>query len=139
MSGFVSKILSNSFVEARNELDAKLTEIVVEKLQQLKLRLSAESYEDIDTEIVAEANITKMGRAKFIKVRIRKGKVQRRKKLSAVKGWTFRGGKLTRMSPLERRNRKMAARRSKFKRRAKLSQALRKRRISLRRRTALGL
>lgn len=138
MSVFVSKILSNNLVEARNELEKKLAKLVVEKLEQAKLRMSAEMYE-ADDEFVAEANIMKMGRAKVVRVRIRGGKVQRRKKLSAVKGYTFRGGKLTRMSPLELRNRKLAARRSKFKRRAKLKQAIRKRKISLRRRAALGL
>lgn len=138
MSGFVSKILSNNLVEARNELEKKIVELVIEKLEQAKLRLAAEMY-DADDEFVTEANITKMGRAKLIRVRIRNGKVQRRKKLSAVKGYTFRAGKLTRMSPLERRNRQLAARRSKFKRRAKLKQAIRKRRMSLRRRAALGL
>lgn len=139
MSGFVSRILTNNLVEAKSELETRLVGIVVEKLQQMKLRLAAEMYDDTDDGFVAEANIMKMGRAKMIKVRIRGGKVQRRKKLSAVKGYTFRGGKLTRMSPLERRNRKLAARRSKFKRRAKLKQAIRKRRMSLRRRAALGL
>lgn len=138
MNQFVSKILSDNLIEAKNELEKKLSELVVEKLKQAKLRLTAEMYDEND-DFVTEANIMKMGRAKVIKVRIRKGKVQRRKKLSAVKGYTFRGGKLTRMSPLELRNRRLAARRSKFKRRAKLKQALRKRNISLRRRAALGL
>jgi hypothetical protein len=81
----------------------------------------------------------KIGRTKTFRVRIRKGKIQRRKKLSAVKGWTIRGGKMTRMSPVERRNRKMGARRSKTKRRAKLGQSLRKRIMSLRKRRAMGL
>jgi hypothetical protein len=80
-----------------------------------------------------------MGRTKLVKIRIRGGKVQRRKKVSGVKGYTMRGGRMIRMSAQERRNRKMAARRSKFKRRAKLGQALRKRKMSLRRRGSLGL
>ena len=80
-----------------------------------------------------------MGRTKVIRVRIRKGKVQRRKKFSAVKGYTIRGGKMTRMSSQEKLHRKMAARKARFKRRAHLKQALRKRKISLRRRKAMGL
>jgi hypothetical protein len=80
-----------------------------------------------------------MGRTKLVKIRIRGGKVQRRKKVSGIKGYTMRGGRMIRMSPQERRNRKMAARKSKFKRRAKLGQALRKRKMSLRRRGSLGL
>lgn len=141
MSGIVSRLLSGNLVEARNELDVRLKEIIAEKLAMVRMRVSAEVYEEIgvDVEFVNEGNITKMGRTKLVKVRIRKGKVQRRKKFSAVKGYTIRGGKLTRMMPTERRNRKIAARRSKFKRRAKLRQAMRKRKVSLRRRTAMGL
>jgi hypothetical protein len=88
---------------------------------------------------LSEGNVLRMGRTKMVRVRIRQGKVQRRRRLSSVKGYTIRGGKMIRMSPMERRNRKMGARRSKFKRRAKLRQSLRKRKMSLRRRTAMGL
>jgi hypothetical protein len=131
MNVFVSKLLSNKLVEARNELDTRIKDLVEKKLNQIKLRLTEE--------IFGEANVLKMGRTKLVKVRVRKGKIQRRKKFSAVKGYTIRGGKLTRMMPAERRHRKISARRSKFKRRAKLKTALRKRKISLRKRTALGL
>lgn len=134
MREFVSKLLSNNVVEARNILDGKIKKLVDEKVNQLKMRLTAELYEQLD-----EGNVLKMGRTKLIKVRVRKGKIQRRKKFSAVKGFTIRGGKLTRMLPAERRHRKIAVRRSKFKRRAKLNVALRKRRISLRKRRAMGL
>lgn len=83
-------------------------------------------------------NVQKMGRVKVIRVRIRGGKIQRRKKLSAVKGFTLRGGKVKRISPVERRKRKMGARRAKFKRRAKQSRIRTKLRRSLRRRKSLG-
>jgi hypothetical protein len=134
MGEFVSKLLSNNVVEARNILGNRINQLVDEKVSQLKMRLTAELYEKLD-----EANVMRMGRTKLIKVRVRKGKVQRRKKFSAVPGYTIRGGKLTRMLPAERRHRKISVRRSKFKRRAKLNVALRKRRISLRKRRAMGL
>lgn len=141
MKGFVSKLLSNNLVEARNEIEGRLKELVEEKLNHIRLRVAEDLSEDlgIDFELVVEANVMRMGRTKLVKVRVRKGKIQRRKKLSAVKGYTIRGGKLTRMMPQERRHRKLSAKRSKFKRRAKLRQALRKRKISLRKRTAMGL
>ncbi len=144
MSGFVSRLLSNNLVEARNELDVKIRSLVEQKLSQIKLRVTAEIYEDIGVEVdfvdnISEGNVLRMGRTKVVRVRIRNGKVQRRRKLSSVKGYTIRGGKMIRMSPIERRNRKIGARRSKFKRRAKLRQSLRKRKMSLRRRTAMGL
>ena len=130
MINFVSKLLDNNLVEARNILNVKIKNLIETKLNQLKVRLCSE---------LLEGNIQRMGRLKLVRLRIRKGKVQRRKKLSAVKGFTTRGGKLTRMSPTERRHRKMSARKSRFKRRGKLKQSLRKRNLSLRRRTSLGL
>jgi hypothetical protein len=90
-------------------------------------------------EIIAEANVQRMGRKKLIRARIRGGKVQRRKIVSGVKGYTIRGGRLTRMSSAERLRRRISQRKAKVKRRAKLARALIKRRRSLRRRKSLGL
>lgn len=88
---------------------------------------------DVKEETLDEA------RFKIVKARIRNGVVQRRKKVSTAPGLTFRGGKLTRMSPSERRHRKMGQRRGKLKRRAKMSRTLRKRTMSLRKRSRLGI
>ena len=89
--------------------------------------------EDLDEEQLDEA------RFKIVKARIRGGKIQRRKKVSNVPGMTFRGGKLTRMSPAERRRRKMGQRKGKMKRRAKMTRTLMKRKRSLQKRRNLGL
>lgn len=140
MNKFITNILEGNGSEARTVLSNRLAELVEQKIQQVKQRLVAEMFEDYEASLeLDESNITRMGRTKLVRVRIRGGKIQRRKKLSAVPGYTTRGGKLVRMSPTERRHRKMAAKRSKFKRRAKLKQALRKRRMSLRKRQAMGL
>jgi hypothetical protein len=140
MNQFVTNLLFNDPAGATAVIESRLRELLEQKLQQLKSRIVAEMYEEIDSELeLVEANVTRMGRQKLIRVRIRNGKVQRRKKLSAVPGYTTRGGKLVRMSAAERRHRKMAAKRSKFKRRAKLRQSLRKRKMALRRRKAMGL
>lgn len=147
MKEFITNLISNNALDAKKVLDEKIKNLVNEKINQVKLRIAAEMYEDVDVDVdfvkepldEAIRNVTKMGRTKIIRVRVRKGKVQRRKKLSAVKGYTLRGGRLVRMSAIERRHRKMGARRAKFKRRAKMSQALRKRRMSIRKRHSLGL
>ncbi len=94
---------------------------------------------DIVREIISEANVQKMGRKKLIRARIRGGKVQRRKVVSAVKGFTIRKGKLTRMTSAERMRRRVAQRKAKIKRKAKAARALIKRKRSLRKRTSLGL
>jgi hypothetical protein len=133
MKDIVEKILSNKLIDAQSLLEDKIYEILEDKLTEIKARMALEMF-DLD-----EGNIQKMGRTKLVKIRIRGGKVQRRKKVSGVQGYTMRSGRMIRMSPQERRNRKMAARKSKFKRRAKLGQALRKRKMSLRRRGSLGL
>lgn len=91
-----------------------------------------------ETNKLAEDEIDE-ARIKIIKARVRGGKVQRRKKVSNVAGYTLRGGQLKRMSPMERRRRKLGQRRGKIKRKAKLQRALMKRKRSLRKRASIGL
>ena len=126
MKHFVENIFLGDYLVAQEDIVERIEQIVADKLSSLQ-------------ETILEGNIQRMGRTKLIRVRIRKGKVQRRIKKSAVKGYTIRGGRIVRMTPLERRHRKMAARRAKFKRRAKLTQAMRKRGMAIRKRKALGL
>lgn len=138
----IESIILDDFNSANENLSESFVEILKDKLSEAKKIVAAkygvaelaEALESID-----EANVTKMGRLKMIKARIRGGKVQRRVKKSAVPGLTLRGGKLVRMSPSEKRARKMGARRGKIKRRAKLARALMKRRRSLMKRKAMGL
>jgi len=148
MKELVSKLLSNKVVEAKELLNVSIRNLVNEKLSQIKMRLVAEMYKDVNIEMyfkestdntVQKSNVQKIGRTKVIKFRVRKGKIQRRKKFSTVKGYTIRGGKMTRMMPAERRHRHIAAIKSKFKKRAKLNVSIRKRRISLRKRRSVGL
>ena len=149
MRVFIESLLLGDLVESKEILNAKLKDLVENSLNQVKMRLAEDVYGDygvdasIEVEEIDEAvkrgNVQRMGRTKLVKVRIRGGKIQRRKKLSATKGYTTRGGKLVRMSATEIRHRKTAARMAKFKRRAKLQTSLRKRQRSLRKRHAMGL
>ncbi len=151
MKDFVTNILEGKLLESQENINNRINELLEQKLQQFKMQLATEMFGDIwqeieeddelyeDDESISEANIQKMGRTKLVRVRIRNGKVQRRKKLSNVKGFTYRGGRLVRMSPMERRRRRLAAMRTKIKLRSKRSQILRKRKMSLRRRKAMGL
>jgi hypothetical protein len=128
--------LSGDLTEARKLIDERMKELFEEKLEIIKARIVAEESEKLG---LTEANIQKMGRTKLVRVRIRAGKVQRRKKFSNVPGYTIRGGRVVRMSSQERRHRKMGARRAKIKLRSKKNQILRKRKISLRKRKAMGI
>jgi hypothetical protein len=132
----VDSFLSGNLTEARKLIDERIEELFEEKLEIIKQRIVIEESEKLGLD---EANILKMGRTKLVRVRIRAGKVQRRKKFSSVPGYTIRGGKVVRMSSQERRHRKMGARRAKIKLRSKKNQILRKRKISLRKRKAMGV
>ena len=138
----IESIILDDFNSANESLSESFVEILKDKLSEAK-KIVAAKYGVAELaealELIDEANVTKMGRLKMIKARIRGGKVQRRVKKSAVKGLTLRGGKLVRMSPSEKRARKIGARRGKIKRRAKLARALMKRKRSLMKRKALGI
>lgn len=143
MKEIIDLIFSGDLTAAKKKLGERIDQKVDEKLLEKKIELIDEMFGEYDyeLELIDEKirNIQKMGRTKLIRIRFRAGKIQRRRKVSAVKGYTMRAGKLTRMSSQERRHRKMGARRAKFKRRAKMQQSLRKRQRSLRRRKAMGL
>ena len=141
MRKLIHNILTGQLEDCKELLDQHMKNLIDEKLNQVKIRLTAEMYHEIgvDVDVISEANVMKTGRTKLIRVRVRGGKVQRRIKKSNVPGFVLRGGKLQRMSSLERRHRKLAARKSRFKRRAKLQQSLRKRKMSLRKRHAMGI
>ena len=87
---------------------------------------------------MTEEQLLEAARVKVIKLRIRNGQVERRKRVSNVPGFTLRSGKLKRMSPTERRRRKLGAKRAKIKKRAKMQQILRKRARSIQKRKRLG-
>lgn len=86
------------------------------------------------TETLSEAP-----RIKIVKARVRKGKIQRRKKVSNVPNYRVQGGQLKRITPAERRRRKLGQRKGKLKRRAKMARALQKRKRSLIKRRSIGL
>lgn len=129
----VDFLFSDNLVEAKKLISEKIEEIVSAKLEEKKKQVTEEYLKEY------VPNIQKIGRSKLIRIRIRGGKVQRRKKVSAVQGFTYRGGRLTRMSPVERRRRRMSAKRARLKRRAMMGVILRKRKQSLRKRKSLGL
>jgi hypothetical protein len=135
MLELVNDLLDGNLVEAKIALEDRINELFYEKLDVLKRKVA----ENFSTTDLKESNVYKMGREKNIRIRIRKGKIQRRVTKSATPGYVYRNQKLVRMTPQEKRHRKMAARTSRFKRRHELQQSIRKRRVALRRRKALGV
>ena len=168
MSNLVEQILTKDYQTAELTLEENFKTILERKMCEMKKKVAAkdlmelphdvrmkrlkmdvleakdedeemdEKDDDEDEKDDKEEGISE-ARINIVKARIRGGKIQRRKKVSNVPGMTIRDGKLTRMSPAERRRRKMGARKAKIKARAKRSQALRKRKLSLMKRKRLGI
>jgi len=86
-----------------------------------------------DAELTSEGMINELMRKRVV----RGGKVIKR--VFCNKGYKALTGKCVRMSGAEKRKRMFAARRSVKKRRSKMASALRKRRISMRRRGSSGI
>jgi len=135
MIDLIDEILDGELAEAKETLHDRISELFYQKLEELRNKVAKE----FDVVSIAEAGVYKMGREKDIRIRIRRGKLQRNVIKSATPGYVYRGGKLVRMTPTERRHRKMGARTAKFKRRHELQQSIRKRNVALRRRKALGV
>lgn len=122
---------------------AEATPIVLEAMNRLREQkytlLRKIVGEAIWGRYLDEANRMKQGRTVLIRRRIRQGKVQRNIRKSAVKGFTLRAGKITRIPAAKRIHMRITQRRAARKRKAHLQMSLRKRKLSMRKRKALGI
>lgn len=96
-------------------------------------------YEEILSDELTEGDVMHRGRLTLIRRRIRKGKLQRNIRRASIKGYMVKDGKVVRIPTTQRLRMRMKARRASIKRRAKMQQILRKRKISLRKRNVLGI
>jgi hypothetical protein len=131
----IGHIANKDYMAANDILEERITIALAKRLLEMKKAIAAE----IIKEEVEEEEQLDEARIRIVKARIRNGKVQRRKKVSNVKGYTMRNGKMTRMTPGERRRRKLGQKRGKIKRRAKMSRTRMRRKVALRKRKMLGL
>ena len=144
MKEIVNLVLEGKLIEAKEKLEQFINQKIEAKLFEKKLSLVYEMYDELDCDLSIEElneakNSQKAGRVKVVRVRVRGGKMQTRKKFSAIRGYTIRGGKMVRMSSQEQQKRRLGAVKSRYKRRAKLQQALRKRQRSIGKRKAIGI
>jgi hypothetical protein len=156
MSDLINSILNKDFTTAKALVNEKLENIVEKKKLEVKKMIAAKKVVEQDEDFMIKhqhddrrerlkRGITEKveqideARFKIVKARIRGGKIQRRKKVSTQPGMTFRGGKLIRMSPAERRRRKMGQRKGKLKRRGKMAMIKRRQKMSVMKRKRLGL
>ena len=148
---FIDFILQGKLDEARNSLSSRLKEITAKRVAEAKRYVEADMFEEVEVEDIDEAvqkrnpNIIKMGRIKRIRRRIRrnaKGRivVQKNARRSGIKGYRISGNTVRRIPAAERLRKARLLKRSwKTTRRAKLRRSLLKRKLSMRRRTSLGL
>jgi hypothetical protein len=146
---FIEQLAANKLDEAKKEIFARLDVIVSERLSEAKIYVAGDNYEEI--EVLDEAvprrnpNVIKMGRIKKIRRRIRrnaKGRivVQKNRRRSGIKGYRISGNTVKRIPAAERLRKARLLKRSwKTTRRAKIRRTLLKRKLSMRRRSALGL
>lgn len=129
----IKSIRTKKLLEAKNQIFEAIQE-KVDVLIEDKIRwMQAETILSDEERVVLDE-----ARFRIVPVRIRRGKIQRRKKVSTLAGFTFRSGRLIKMSPKERRNRRLSQRRGKIKRKSKINKSNAKRKRSMRRLRAMG-
>lgn len=139
----VDLIGEGKYAEATELIKLQLEDVAKKKLQEAKCIIAADIYEEVKD--IAEANIQRMGRIQKIRRRIRrnaKGRivVQRNVKRSAIKGFRISGNTVKRIPAMQRINKARKLKRYwKTKGKAKLNRTLLKRKMSIRRRTSMGI
>ena len=142
---FLDCILENKLSEAKDKIIERLNNIAAKKLEEAKKYIASDMYEEIEIDEAANRNIIKMGRISKIRRRIRrnaKGRivVQKNRRRSGIKGYRIVGNTVRRIPAAQRLRKARLLKRSwKTTRRAKLRRSLLKRKLSMRRRTSMGL
>jgi hypothetical protein len=150
---FVDLILQNKLDEAKELIFERLNEIASVRMEEAKPYIVDAMFEEIevDEEVLEEAakkrnpNIQKMGRITKVRRRIRRNKkgkiiVQRNVKKSGLKGYRISGNTVKRIPATVRLRKARLLKRSwKTTRKSKLRRTLLKRKMSMRRRQAMGL
>ena len=144
----IESILQNKLAEARQDIFARLEQMVTERLNEAKVYLANDIYEEVEVDELDEAsnpNVIKMGRIQKIRRRVRrnaKGRivVQKNVRRSGIKGYRISGNTVKRIPAAVRLRKARLLKRSwKTTRKAKLRRTLLKRKMSMRRRASMGL
>ena len=142
----VELIVSGRLAEAKEVVFAMLDEMSSERLQEEKIVVGQDTYTLVE-EVLDEAstNVIKMGRIKKIRRRIRRNAqgriiVQKNVRKSAIKGYRVSGSSVKRIPAIQRIQKARKLKRYwKTKGKAKLRRTLLKRKMSIRRRTSMGI
>ena len=142
----VDLIVSGRLAEAKEAVFAILDEMSSERLQEEKIVVGQDTYTLVE-EVLDEAstNVIKMGRIKKIRRRIRRNAqgrivVQKNVRKSAIKGYRVSGNSVKRIPAIQRIQKARKLKRYwQTKGKAKLRRTLLKRKMSIRRRTSMGI
>jgi hypothetical protein len=140
----LDSIIHRKLTEARELIFARLDELVAQRLSEAKRYVAADMFEEIELD-EASSNIVKMGRIQKVRRRIRrnaKGRiiVQRNVKRSGIKGYRISGNTVKRITATARLHKARMLKRSwKTTRKSKLRRSLLKRKMSMRRRSSMGI
>lgn len=147
----IDSLIENKLDEAKQKIIARLEKLTSKILDEAKRYVAADRFEEVEVEeeldeaVRRNPNIIRMGRVKKIRKRIRrnaKGRivVQKNRRRSAIKGYRISGNTVRRIPATTRLRKARLLKRSwKTTRRAKLRRSLIKRKMSMRRRSSLGL
>ena len=142
----VDLIVSGRLAEARETVFALLDDMSYDRLQEEKVVVGQDTYTLVE-EVLDEAssNVIKMGRIKKIRRRIRRNAqgrivVQKNVRKSAIKGYRVSGNSVKRIPAIQRIQKARKLKRYwQTKGKAKLRRTLLKRKMSIRRRTSMGI
>ena len=140
----LDSIIHRQLGEAKNIIFARMNELVAKRLSEAKRYLVADIFEEVELD-EASSNIVKMGRIQKIRRRIRRNKkgriiVQRNVRRSGIKGYRISGNSVKRITATARIHKARMLKRSwKTTRKSKLRRSLLKRKMSMRRRSSMGI
>ena len=143
---FVDLIAKNKLIEAKEFIFNRLDVIAADYLAEERVIIGRDTYVEVEEQLdEASTNVVKMGRVKKIRRRIRRNAqgrivVQKNVRKSAIKGYRISGNTVKRIPAIERIQKTRKLKRYwKTKGKAKLRRTLLKRKMSIRRRTSMGI
>ena len=140
----LDSIIHRQLGEAKDLIFARMNELVAKRLSEAKRYVVADMFEEVELD-EASSNIVKMGRIQKIRRRIRRNKkgriiVQRNVRRSSIKGYRISGNSVKRITATARIHKARMLKRSwKTTRKSKLRRSLLKRKMSMRRRSSMGI
>ena len=142
---FIDLIFQGKLDEAKESLFNRLNDFAAQRLQEARAYVAGDMFEEVEELDERNTNLVKMGRITKVRRRIRrnaKGRIvlQKNRRRSGIKGYRISGNTVKRIPAAARLKQARLLKRSwKTTRRAKLRRTLIKRKMSMRRRSSMGL